>query len=832
MLRPGDEPIRGYRLEAFLGQGQFGQVWKTTSPGGGTAALKFLDLTGKEGRKELRGIQRVKAIRHAHLVPITALWILDDDGIILHDDELLRLTPDTVPNATLSPNDLASRPRWLVVAQVLAEKTLRDELNHYQEQGQTGIPVTELLTYMEEAAKGIDYLNQGKHDLGDGLFAVQHCDIKPANMLLVGGSVMVCDFGLAHILVQDHASRSTGIPGSPAFVAPECIDQRPSSTTDQYSLAISYYELRTGNLPFADQTPLGAMDAHRTGNLDFSDLPSAEAAVVAKAASLKPEKRYESCSEFVKALKEATGIVSQSSAPPAHNYAWLLPGITTAILIAALLGVLFWPRPSDNDEHRFRIVLQPTDARVRIDGEEVIAENGMIDLTRPTASVLNIVVSKGMEYETHSDRVTVQDYTIDGPLTITLDRSAYYLATEAEKLWASGEKARAVQQLGQAMKKDQRFAVFPKPDLLTPSESTGAGHITQFAIAREQPFVFASNSRGNILRWATTDMPKLSSGSQHHQHDAIVETLEIRGEWVASADSQRNVYIASASDPSDVSQFTLETEGPIRLDLTDDGNTVFTANSDQLLRWQRDGTSFTPIPLGTHGEVIEAVRLLGDKHVVTGSWDGEVRQWNAVESTPHKLLGKIDGEILAVEIHGTRVAFAGHEEGGSNSVFLSDTIQSSTVKFPEVQSSPIGVLQFSPGGQLLAAGTDDDGRVTIWRETTPDRWERLPVPNLHQNSITALRFAADGLLLSGSNDGTVALWDLSASETRSAVIATGFSAVANMRLTPDGRWLIVLSTDGKLLYIDVGRCRLIKQAADSVGLPAQTADEGTSGVEA
>ena len=61
-------------------------------------------------------------------------------------------------------------------------------------------------------------------------------------------------------------------------------------------------------------------------------------------------------------------------------------------------------------------------------------------------------------------------------------------------------------------------------------------------------------------------------------------------------------------------------------------------------------------------------------------------------------------------------------------------------------------------------------------------------------------------------------------DSPSGAVAAGF--------TPDGRWLIVLSTDGKLLYIDVGRCRLIKQAADSVGLPAQTADEGTSGVEA
>ena len=142
MLRKGDEPIPGYRLEEFLGRGQFGEVWRTTAPGGTSAALKFIDLSGTRGLKEYRGVQRVKEIRHAHLMPITALWMLDVDGEILSDRAVETYDPETTARDTLAPQivDPANQPGWLVVAMLLGDKNLLDRLDERQQSNDWGIP--------------------------------------------------------------------------------------------------------------------------------------------------------------------------------------------------------------------------------------------------------------------------------------------------------------------------------------------------------------------------------------------------------------------------------------------------------------------------------------------------------------------------------------------------------------------------------------------------------------------------------------------------------------------------------------------------------------------
>ena len=150
-----------------------------------------------------------------------------------------------------------------------------DRLRECRAQGLPGLPRDELLGYMDELARAVDFLNEPRHQAGDGgLVGVQHRDIKPHNIFLVGGSVRLADFGLAKVLEASSASHTGSM--SPHYVAPEVLEGRVSRWTDQYSLAVTYAQLRTGRLPFAGDSIDQVIYAHLHEPPDLSGLPEEE----------------------------------------------------------------------------------------------------------------------------------------------------------------------------------------------------------------------------------------------------------------------------------------------------------------------------------------------------------------------------------------------------------------------------------------------------------------------------------------------------------------------------------------------------------------------------
>ncbi|HYT92726.1 MAG TPA: protein kinase [Gemmataceae bacterium] len=268
LLTPGAEPLPGYKLVRCLGHGDFGDVWQARAPGGLNVALKFVP-TAEEAvtRAELRALELMRTVRHPHLLTLFGAW----------------QTPD-----------------FLIIAMELAEGTLADRLRQCQGQGLQGIPRVELLKYLREAANAIDFLNEFHHPSPDGkLVAIQHGDIKPRNLLMVGDCVKVAAIGLTEVRTATVIPRDPTM--TPAYAPPEFVNEEGTRWSDQYSLAVSYCQLRGGRLPFA-----GNLSQMISGHLehppDLSMLPEAERPPVARALAKEPTERWRSCREFVEAL--------------------------------------------------------------------------------------------------------------------------------------------------------------------------------------------------------------------------------------------------------------------------------------------------------------------------------------------------------------------------------------------------------------------------------------------------------------------------------------------------------------------------------------------------
>ncbi|MFE0514080.1 serine/threonine-protein kinase [Streptomyces sp. NPDC058964] len=148
-----------------------------------------------------------------------------------------------------------------------------------------------------------------------------HRDVKPGNILVARGTdsdhpehVYLTDFGLTKKSLSLTGFTTVGeFVGTLDYVAPEQISGRPvDGRCDLYSLACVVCEMLAGSPPFRQEDDIALLWSHQFDPPPAlsgmrSGLPTAFDDVVAKALAKVPEDRYESCLEFVGALRAAAG---------------------------------------------------------------------------------------------------------------------------------------------------------------------------------------------------------------------------------------------------------------------------------------------------------------------------------------------------------------------------------------------------------------------------------------------------------------------------------------------------------------------------------------------
>ncbi len=134
-----------------------------------------------------------------------------------------------------------------------------------------------------------------------------HRDIKPENVLLADdGRVKVADFGLARAVSTSNTSATQGlIMGTVAYLSPEQVERGDADErSDLYAAGILLFEMVTGQVPHAGDSPLSVAYAHVNNDVPAPSkirptVPPEIDALVVRATRREANLRYQRAAEFL-----------------------------------------------------------------------------------------------------------------------------------------------------------------------------------------------------------------------------------------------------------------------------------------------------------------------------------------------------------------------------------------------------------------------------------------------------------------------------------------------------------------------------------------------------
>jgi serine/threonine-protein kinase len=331
VARLNDALAGRYRVERQLGEGGMATVYVADDlRHGRRVALKVLkpELAAVVGADRFLGeIRTTASLQHPHILP------LFDSG---QADGLL----------------------FYVMPRVEGE-SLREHLDREHQ-----LPVDEAVRIATGVAEALDYAHR---------HGVIHRDIKPANILLLDGTPLIADFGIALAVSAGGAARltETGLSlGTPHYMSPEQAtgDQSVGPATDIWALGCVLYEMLAGDPPYTASTPQAVLGKIITSDLMSvsearrSTPPNVDAAIL-KALEKVPADRFRSASDFAEALADPGfrhgrhGSVREGGS---ERGSWNRLSIGLAATAAVLAIALVWsaadsPRPEPRPVARFDV---------------------------------------------------------------------------------------------------------------------------------------------------------------------------------------------------------------------------------------------------------------------------------------------------------------------------------------------------------------------------------------------------------------------------------------------------------------------------------------------
>jgi serine/threonine-protein kinase len=263
-----------YELLGLLGSGGMGNVYKARDRElDEIVALKVLrpELVGAAGAVE-RFRREVKLARRVAHPNVARVFDLDDHG----GDKIITMA--------------------LIDGEPLSALLSRGH-----------VPIARVIEIASQICAGVS----AAHAAG-----IVHRDLKPDNVMLEKktGNVIVTDFGIARAAASsDVVKTAGGIVGTPAYMAPEQVDERAplDARADMYAFGVMLYEMLVGDLPWRGDS-LIAVAAARLLNpppdprAARPDLPPNLAEVVLKCMARSRDDRYAQMTDVATALSRVT----------------------------------------------------------------------------------------------------------------------------------------------------------------------------------------------------------------------------------------------------------------------------------------------------------------------------------------------------------------------------------------------------------------------------------------------------------------------------------------------------------------------------------------------